>query len=185
MLHLVLGVGVFSLLPILLRNAPDTFNFLRHVMRAILSVRPKCSHRCVSLKENPSKPCANPQAHNQKLNRANSYENEMVQTYRNLNCSGASPNCELWGFLVSQHGQLGAISPVLSVSPLGTHVKWTPGVIVLYKRGISAIFARYPLKTRQNLGSVFGRADFPQIFFEPAGFFRGFLSPDLFSSFLW
>ena len=33
------------------REAPDTFNFLRHVMRAILSVRPKCSHRCVSLKE--------------------------------------------------------------------------------------------------------------------------------------
>ena len=32
-------------------KAPDTFNFLRHVMRAILSVRPKCSHRCVSLKE--------------------------------------------------------------------------------------------------------------------------------------
>ena len=34
------------------RDAPDTFNFLRHVMRAIWSVRPKCSHRCVSLKEN-------------------------------------------------------------------------------------------------------------------------------------
>ena len=33
------------------RKAPGTFNFLRHVMRAILSVRPKCSHRCVSLKE--------------------------------------------------------------------------------------------------------------------------------------
>ena len=33
------------------REAPDTFNFLRHVMRAIWSVRPKCSHRCVSLKE--------------------------------------------------------------------------------------------------------------------------------------
>ena len=27
-----------------LREAPDTFNFLRHVMRAIWSVRPKCSH---------------------------------------------------------------------------------------------------------------------------------------------
>ena len=38
------------------RKAPDTFNFLRHVMRAILSVRPKCSHRCVSLKETPLKP---------------------------------------------------------------------------------------------------------------------------------
>ena len=39
-------------LPII-RKAPDTFNFLRHVMRAIWSVRPKCSHRCVSLKETP------------------------------------------------------------------------------------------------------------------------------------
>ena len=38
------------------RKAPDTFNFVRHVMRAILSVRPKCSHRCVSLKETPLKP---------------------------------------------------------------------------------------------------------------------------------
>ena len=38
------------------RKAPDTFNFLRHVMRAIWSVRPKCSHRCVSLKETPLKP---------------------------------------------------------------------------------------------------------------------------------
>ena len=36
-----------------LRKAPDTFNFLRHVMRAILSVRPKCSHRCVCLRETP------------------------------------------------------------------------------------------------------------------------------------
>ena len=38
------------------RDAPDTFNFLRHVMRAIWSVRPKCSHRYVSLKETPLKP---------------------------------------------------------------------------------------------------------------------------------
>ena len=38
------------------RDAPDTFNFLRHVMRAIWSVRPKCSHRCVSLKETALKP---------------------------------------------------------------------------------------------------------------------------------
>ena len=34
-----------------LRKAPDMFKLLRHVMRAIWSVRPKCSHRCVSLKE--------------------------------------------------------------------------------------------------------------------------------------
>ena len=39
-----------------LREAPDTFNFLRHVMRAIWSVRPKGSHRCVSLRETPLKP---------------------------------------------------------------------------------------------------------------------------------
>ena len=30
---------------------PNTFKFLRHVVRAILPVRPKCSHRCVSPKE--------------------------------------------------------------------------------------------------------------------------------------
>ena len=40
----------------LFRKVLDTFNFLRHVMRAIWSVRPKCSHRCVSLKETPLKP---------------------------------------------------------------------------------------------------------------------------------
>ena len=43
-------------IPEKLRKAPDTFNFLRHVMRAIWSVRPKCSHRCISLKETPLKP---------------------------------------------------------------------------------------------------------------------------------
>ena len=46
---------VSTKLPIV-RDAPDTFNFLRHVMRANWSVRPKCSHRCVSLKETPLKP---------------------------------------------------------------------------------------------------------------------------------
>ena len=30
--------------------------FLRHVLRGALSVRPKCSHRCASLKESPLKP---------------------------------------------------------------------------------------------------------------------------------
>ena len=39
-----------------LRKATDTFNFLRHVTRAILSVRPKCSHKFVSLKESLSGP---------------------------------------------------------------------------------------------------------------------------------
>ena len=58
------------------RKAPDTFKFLRHVMRAILSGRPNSSHRCVSLKESPLKP-----VHfiiDQNINRANLYENEMV-----------------------------------------------------------------------------------------------------------
>ena len=40
---------------------------------------------------NPFKTSANPQAHNQKLNRANRYENKMVEAYRDLKCSGASP----------------------------------------------------------------------------------------------
>ena len=39
-----------------IQKAPDTFNFLRHVLRAIWSVRPKCSHRRVFLKETPLKP---------------------------------------------------------------------------------------------------------------------------------
>ena len=37
------------------RKVPDTLKFLRHAMRAILSVWPQCSHRCVSLKESPLK----------------------------------------------------------------------------------------------------------------------------------
>ena len=37
------------------RRPSDTFKFLRHVIRAILSARPKCSHRCVSQKETPLK----------------------------------------------------------------------------------------------------------------------------------
>ena len=63
--------------PSRLGNAPDTFNFLREVMRAMLSVTPKCSHRCVSLKESPFKTCVNPEAHDQDVTRANLYENEM------------------------------------------------------------------------------------------------------------
>ena len=60
-------LGCCELPAILIREAPDTFNYLRHVMRASWSVRPKCSHRCVSLKGNLFETCANPQAHNQKL----------------------------------------------------------------------------------------------------------------------
>ena len=39
---------------------------------------------------NPFKTCANPQACDQKLSRANRYENKMVLTYLDLNCWGAS-----------------------------------------------------------------------------------------------
>ena len=46
-------------------------------MRAILSVRPNCSHRLRLSEGNPFKTSANPQAHNQKLSRANVYENEI------------------------------------------------------------------------------------------------------------
>ena len=62
-------------------------------MRAIWSVRPKCSHRLIDRLSDANlfKTCASPQAQNQKLSRANRYENEMVKTYRDLNCSGASP----------------------------------------------------------------------------------------------
>ena len=45
------------------------------------------------------KTCANPQAHNQKINWANRYENKLVLTYRDLNCSGASPNFTRAGVL--------------------------------------------------------------------------------------
>ena len=57
------------------------------------------------------------------------------------------------GFLVSQHGQLGAIPPPpsLSVPPwraCEVEVRYPP-----VKRGISAIPARYPMKTRQ-MGAI-------------------------------
>ena len=40
---------------------------------------------------NPFKTCAKPQTHDRKLSGTNRYENEMVLTYRDLNCSRASP----------------------------------------------------------------------------------------------
>ena len=46
--------GIFA--GISLRKVNDTFNFLRRAMRALWSVRPKCSHRCVSLTETSLKP---------------------------------------------------------------------------------------------------------------------------------
>ena len=41
---------------LMIRKATDAFKCLRHVMRALLSVRPRCSHIRVSLKESPLKP---------------------------------------------------------------------------------------------------------------------------------
>ena len=38
-----------------IRKAPDTWKCLRHVMRALWIVWPKCCHRCLSLKESPLK----------------------------------------------------------------------------------------------------------------------------------
>ena len=57
------------------------------------------------------------------------------------------------GFLASQHGQSGAIPlpPFLSVSPLES--MQSGGAIPPLKRGISAIPARYPMKTRQ-MGAI-------------------------------
>ena len=65
-----------------------------------------------------------------------------------------TPLLRAMGFLVSQHGQMGAIPPppFVSVSPFGEHAKWrcdTPPS----KGGISAIPVRCPMKTRQ-MGAI-------------------------------
>ena len=65
-----------------------------------------------------------------------------------------TPLLRAMGFLVSQHGQLGAIPP----SPFSERfAPWRAcEVEVRYpplKRGISAILARYPMKTRQ-MGAI-------------------------------
>ena len=64
-----------------------------------------------------------------------------------------TPLLRAMGFLVSQHGQLGAIPPpaFLSGSPLDS--MRSGGAIPPLKRGISAILARYPMKTRQ-MGAI-------------------------------
>ena len=65
-----------------------------------------------------------------------------------------TPLLRAMGVLVSQYGQLGAIPPppFLSVSPLESirkvEVRYPP-----LKRGVSAILARYPMKTRQ-MGAI-------------------------------
>ena len=60
-----------------------------------------------------------------------------------------TPLLRAMGFLVSQHGQMGAIPPppFLSVFPLES--MQSGGAIPPLKRGISAILARYPTKTRR------------------------------------
>ena len=55
-------------------------NLLRHVMRAILSVRPKCSHRCVSLKKSPQKSVQILKHATKISTEQNLSENEMVLT---------------------------------------------------------------------------------------------------------
>ena len=64
-----------------------------------------------------------------------------------------TPLLRAMGFLVSQHGQLGAIPPppFLSVSPLES--MRSGGAIPPLKRGISAILARYPMKARE-MGAI-------------------------------
>ena len=60
-----------------------------------------------------------------------------------------TPLLRAMGFLVSQHGQLGAIPPppFLTISPLQS--TQNGGAIPPHKRGISAILARYPMKTKE------------------------------------
>ena len=43
----------------------------------------------------PFKTFANPQARDQNIKRGNLYENEMVETYRDLSCAEESPNAWL------------------------------------------------------------------------------------------
>ena len=61
-----------------------------------------------------------------------------------------TPLIARYGVLVSQHGQLGAIPtpPFLSISPLES--MRIGGAMPPLKRGISALLARYPMKTRQT-----------------------------------
>ena len=62
-----------------------------------------------------------------------------------------TPLLRAMGFLVSQHGQLGAIPPppFLSLSPLES-MRSGGAIPPPLKRGISAILARYPTKIRQT-----------------------------------
>ena len=77
--------------PAKLGKAPDTLKFLRQVMRAILSVRPKCSHRCASLKETPLKPVQILKHITKNSAEQTSMRTKWFKTYRDLNRSDASP----------------------------------------------------------------------------------------------
>ena len=66
------------------------------------------------------------------------------------------PSLRAMGFSVSQHGQMGAIPPLPlfgAFPPLESirqvQVRYPP-----LRRGISAILARYPMKTRQMGGAI-------------------------------
>ena len=62
-----------------------------------------------------------------------------------------TPLLRAMGFLVSQHGQLGAIPPppFLSVSPF-ENMRSGGAIHLPSKGGFPTILARYPLKTRQT-----------------------------------
>ena len=67
------------LAPPIIRRAPDTFKFVRHVVRAILCALVQSALIDASLgRQPPFATCGNPHARDQKINRANAYENEMV-----------------------------------------------------------------------------------------------------------
>ena len=67
---------------------------------------------------------------------------------------GSPPDCALWGFGVSTW-PIGCDtpSPFSERFPLGEHAKWRCDTPPPRKRGISAILARYPMKTRQ-MGAI-------------------------------
>ena len=63
------------------------------------------------------------------------------------------PPIARYGFLVSQHGQLGAIPPPPFLSISTSESMQSGGAIPPPQKGISAILARYPMKTRQ-MGAI-------------------------------
>ena len=96
------------------RKAPDAFNFLRHIPKPIWSVRPKCSHRCVSLKETSLKPLPILKHTTKHFPEQTAMSTKWFKPYRDLNCSGASPkNRESilkWGL---SNGGLGYLSSIV------------------------------------------------------------------------